>query len=316
MNLSSFDGLAVAMFNFLFEGKIGDILAPVVPSNQLFLAIQHFKNAELNNLLNSTGYNPAALADGGYAAIHVACRYNNRAALDILLSRGKWIFLWMCNSYFCLMLMIIGTNIQLADQNGDTPLHYAAKYGHLDLCKFLIERGAAVHARNRNKQSPYDLAESHLVRQYLLPLQLAAERGMPEFQTTQSFGSMGGVAYPPSAGSIATNVPSIPPPAYAPPATVQYGVQSQLPPSTAVPPVLVPPPAVASVTIPPAPAATFSNSSPPLVHTPSTQSPGMGASIPPQAPPSYSFSGTVTQNTRPTNTRLIQPGNIQMKIIH
>lgn len=78
------------MFNFLFEGKIGDILAPVVPSNQLFLAIQHFKNAELNNLLNSTGYNPAALADGGYAAIHVACRYNNRVALEILLSRGNY----------------------------------------------------------------------------------------------------------------------------------------------------------------------------------------------------------------------------------
>ncbi len=78
------------MFNFLFEGKIGDILAPIVPSNQLFLAIQHFKNGEINNLLNVNGYNPAALADGGYAAIHVACKYNNRYALEVLLARGTW----------------------------------------------------------------------------------------------------------------------------------------------------------------------------------------------------------------------------------
>jgi ankyrin repeat protein len=76
------------MFNFLFDGKLGDILAPVVPQNQVFLAIQHFKNAELNELLNTTGYNPATLADGGYAALHVACRYNNRFAVEILLSRG------------------------------------------------------------------------------------------------------------------------------------------------------------------------------------------------------------------------------------
>lgn len=77
------------MFNFLFDGKISEILAPVVPSNQLFLAIQHHKNNEISNLLDSIGYNPMALADGGYAAIHVACRYNNRYALDILLAKGN-----------------------------------------------------------------------------------------------------------------------------------------------------------------------------------------------------------------------------------
>lgn len=77
------------MFNFLFDGKIGDILAPVVPSNQLFLAIQHHRNAEIHTLLSSSNYDASLLADGGYAAIHVACRYNNRYALDVLLSKGN-----------------------------------------------------------------------------------------------------------------------------------------------------------------------------------------------------------------------------------
>jgi hypothetical protein len=78
------------MFNFLFEGKIGDILAPVVPTNQLFLAIQHQKNHELPALLDKNNNATNNLNDCGYAAIHVACRYNNRYAVDLLLSRGKF----------------------------------------------------------------------------------------------------------------------------------------------------------------------------------------------------------------------------------
>ena len=36
------------MFNFLFDGKIGDILAPIQsPIQQFHLAIQHFRNSEV-----------------------------------------------------------------------------------------------------------------------------------------------------------------------------------------------------------------------------------------------------------------------------
>ena len=35
------------MFNFIFDGKLGNILAPVLPTNQLYLAIQHHKNGEV-----------------------------------------------------------------------------------------------------------------------------------------------------------------------------------------------------------------------------------------------------------------------------
>ena len=77
------------MFNFIFDGKIGEMLAPVVPSNQLFLAIQHHKNEEIPPLLLTMDVNNSQkLVEGGYSAIHVACRYNNRFALELILSKG------------------------------------------------------------------------------------------------------------------------------------------------------------------------------------------------------------------------------------
>jgi len=78
----------------------------------------------------------------------------------------------------------------LLDQNGNSPLHYAAKYGHLDLCKYLVERGSMVNIKNKQLQTPYDISESHAVRQYLLPLQFQAERENPtDMCETTSFQS-------------------------------------------------------------------------------------------------------------------------------
>lgn len=77
------------MFNFIFEGKIGEMLAPVAPSSPLFLAIQNHRNDEIQSLLLTIDYRDSLkLSEGGYSAIHVACRYNNRFALELLLSKG------------------------------------------------------------------------------------------------------------------------------------------------------------------------------------------------------------------------------------
>lgn len=64
-----------------------------------------------------------------------------------------------------------GANINAEDQTGDIPLHYAAKYGKIDMVKYLVGRGALVAKRNARRLTPYDVATSHVVRQYLLPLQ-------------------------------------------------------------------------------------------------------------------------------------------------
>jgi hypothetical protein len=78
------------MFNFIFEGKLGEILAPVTgASNALFLAIQHQKNSEVHSILLNSGPELVRAMEGGYAAIHVACRYNNNYALDLIMSKGR-----------------------------------------------------------------------------------------------------------------------------------------------------------------------------------------------------------------------------------
>ena len=85
------------MFNFIFEGKIGEILAPVVPTNQLFLAVQHHRNADVQGLLHDINFDVNKLVEGGNTAVHIACRYNNRLALELMISRGS---LFLVFSYF------------------------------------------------------------------------------------------------------------------------------------------------------------------------------------------------------------------------
>jgi hypothetical protein len=42
----------------------------------------------------------------------------------------------------------------------------------VDLVKKLVAQGADVARRNAHRQTPYDMATNHVIRQYLLPLQL------------------------------------------------------------------------------------------------------------------------------------------------
>ncbi len=78
------------MFNFIFDGKIGEILAPVTgTSNKFHLAIQHHRNSEVQNIVSTQTVNLNELSESGIAPIHVACRYNNIHAVEMFLSCGK-----------------------------------------------------------------------------------------------------------------------------------------------------------------------------------------------------------------------------------
>ena len=67
---------------------------------------------------------------------------------------------------------IKGADVNSKDRSGNIPLHAAAKAGKMDMVKHLISIGADVARRNNYHQTPYDVSTSHIVRQYLLPLQL------------------------------------------------------------------------------------------------------------------------------------------------
>ena len=160
------------MFNFLFEGKLGELLAPN-SQNPLMTAIQRNEQDVIQNLVASASTIELCRTDEcGYAPIHAACRYNNQFALQLIFGRG--------------------VHVEQPDRNGSTPLHYASKYGHLELCKHLVERGAFPARKNALNQTPYDLAESHLVRQFLLPLQFVAEREASESRMRSDSSSGGG----------------------------------------------------------------------------------------------------------------------------
>jgi len=54
--------------------------------------------------------------------------------------------------------------VNARNEYGDTPLHYAAEHGHLDVALLLIERGADVNSRNNEGKTPLDVAreEGHV----------------------------------------------------------------------------------------------------------------------------------------------------------
>lgn len=76
---------------------------------------------------------------------------------------------------FLIFIFMVGARIDIRDSQGNTVLHYAAKYCHLELCKFLVAQRVPVAARNSNNQTAYDVTDNHVIRQYLLPLQFQSE---------------------------------------------------------------------------------------------------------------------------------------------
>jgi hypothetical protein len=201
--------------------------------------------------------------------------------------------------------------VDIPDTNLNTPLHYAAKYGNIELCRLLVEKGASVISRNDQRQTPYDVAESHVVRQYLLPLQLQFER-----QTAQDAYSFAPSAQMYSGAPVygGTSTPSpgpLPPlPVAAPSSSGSAGPPSAPNSGTA--------PAVASATPPPifTPAAlnlgrqiSSTDSGDSNVTSPITPTGAAGTvSGAPVGPPATSWNVPVPTRQTSGNSRAIQPG--------
>ena len=53
-----------------------------------------------------------------------------------------------------------GANVNQKDENGQTPLHYAAQRGYTEVARTLIERGAQVNSKDKNGRTPlHDASE-------------------------------------------------------------------------------------------------------------------------------------------------------------
>src|SRR6056300_309557 len=62
------------------------------------------------------------------------------------------------NTKELLDLIEYGANVNAANDEGDTPLHRAAQYGHTQTAIALIERGADVNATDYDEATPLHLA--------------------------------------------------------------------------------------------------------------------------------------------------------------
>lgn len=69
-----------------------------------------------------------------------------------------------------------GADITTADNAGNTPLHYASKGGNVEMVKMLVGQGVGAEKRNTARLTSYDVATDHVIRQFLLPLQLRVSK--------------------------------------------------------------------------------------------------------------------------------------------
>lgn len=133
-------------------------------------------------------------------------------------------------------LLSSGAPVDLPDSQGNSPLHYASKYGNLEICKYLVSAGAIASSQNVHKLSPYDVTDNHVIRQFLLPLQFKNENefgggySSAGYSTDQSYAHNNVASY--GAAPYNQLIPTYNQPtshAYIPPPAPQNASPSQLP---------------------------------------------------------------------------------------
>ncbi len=58
----------------------------------------------------------------------------------------------------CAILIELGVLVNWQGLWGNTALHHAALWGHVSVCRLLVEKGAQVHIKNRDGQTALDCA--------------------------------------------------------------------------------------------------------------------------------------------------------------
>jgi ankyrin repeat protein len=98
----------------------------------------------------------------GWSTLHFAAKEGNVGIIQGLIQRGS------------------GDLVKLRAHTGDTPLHLAVQYNHIEVCEYLLRHHETeVNARNIEQETPLDIAYSNKRRRLIAML---TERGGQTFK--------------------------------------------------------------------------------------------------------------------------------------
>ncbi|MRX46017.1 ankyrin repeat domain-containing protein [Pedobacter puniceum] len=112
-------------------------------------------------------------SEDGFTALGLACYFGNEEIARYLVLKGADVNLPANNSFkvfplhsaaagnytnICRMLLENGAAVNVVQQSGITPLHSAAQNGNIELIIMLLEKGALVDVRMEGGKLPADLA--------------------------------------------------------------------------------------------------------------------------------------------------------------
>ena len=142
-------------------------------------AAAHFNYAEIASLLIKSGADlnsRSIINDAGEAPLHWAARRGNSDAIEVLVNAGANLDMQTTdrgltplmralesdtNSVFIETITFLlegGADPNVQDNNGNTALHYAARFGRDYAISPLIEHGATLDLQNNDNQTAYDIA--------------------------------------------------------------------------------------------------------------------------------------------------------------
>jgi ankyrin repeat protein len=84
--------------------------------------------------------------------LHRAAQEGHVDAVQYLVEKGANIEATSVRERGCIALRVLASCLTACAQDGWTPLHWAAVYGHVDAVRYLVDKGANINATNKVRE--------------------------------------------------------------------------------------------------------------------------------------------------------------------